>query len=82
MNAFRNKQIMVTSGVFSALKAYADSTGADCADAVADAWLRERIESTPELIWREREFVKAMRDLDERARASFPKTHSPVKEDI
>ena len=59
---FRTRTIMVSNGVFEALKAVADAEGMDCPDAVADLKLGLLLSSEADLLW----FVKERkRVLDE-----------------
>lgn len=60
----RNRTIYVTNAVYRALEVQSRAMNLDCADAVADLWLSERIAAEPLLIERQKRFVKKMKELD------------------
>ncbi len=68
MSAFRTQSVAVTSGIYAALRTYAELHDLDCVDTAAQQWLSERVEAEPLLVRFRKERDKRMKALREESR--------------
>jgi len=71
---FRTRSIMVSNGVYQALKALADLDNMDCPDAVADLKLGLLLSTEADLLWLVKERRKRLDALNEEYRKRISKT--------
>lgn len=78
--SIRNRTLLIPYDVYAALKIVAEIQQIDCAETVAELWLRDRLNSMPELADRVKLRMKYRKEADARADEEWKSKYSKPQE--